>query len=255
MTNTKTQPNALQANDEEVIDLLELALELKRHILLILLFAVLGGGIAGAFSKFVMIPQFQSSSMMYILSKETTLTSLADLQIGSQLTNDYKYVVTSRPVLEEVIEKLGLDISYGQLNGKIKIENPTNTRILRITATDANPVRAKDIADTLATTSSNYIADTMEMVPPKIIETGVVATRKSSPSVSKNALIGAMVGVVAICGFIVMNMLLNDTIVTSEDVSKYLNITVLASVPVREGAEKEKDDKHVGGKKKSKRKG
>ena len=70
------------------------------------------GGAFGLFSKFAITPQYTSTSMVYILSKETTLTSLADLQIGSQLTQDYKIIVTSRPVISEVIDKLKLDISY-----------------------------------------------------------------------------------------------------------------------------------------------
>ena len=52
--------------------------------------------------------------MVYVLSKETTLTSLADLQIGSQLTKDYSVMITSRPVLEQVIENQGLNMTYGQ---------------------------------------------------------------------------------------------------------------------------------------------
>lgn len=91
---------------------------LKRKLWLILIMAFLGGGIAGAFSKFVLIPQYNSSAMLYILSKETTLTSLADLQIGSQLTKDYTVIVTSRPVLEEVISRLNLDITYKELREK-----------------------------------------------------------------------------------------------------------------------------------------
>ena len=67
-------------DDEFEIDLLEVLRALKKRIWLILLAAVLGGGIFGAFSKFVLVPQYQSTAMLYVLSKETTLTSLADLR-------------------------------------------------------------------------------------------------------------------------------------------------------------------------------
>ena len=97
-------------NEEMEIDLLQLFEALKKKIWVILAAMIIGGGLAGAYSKFVITPQYSSTAMMYILSKETTLTSLADLQIGSQLTKDYKILVTSRPVLEGVIETLGLDI-------------------------------------------------------------------------------------------------------------------------------------------------
>lgn len=69
-------------NEEIEIDLFELFMELKRKIWVILGVAVLCAGAAGAFSAFVLTPQYTSTAMVYILSKETTLTSLADLQIG-----------------------------------------------------------------------------------------------------------------------------------------------------------------------------
>ena len=230
-------------DDEIEIDLLELLGEFRRKIWIILGTIILFGSAVGAFSAFVLTPQYKSTAMVYILSKETTLTSLADLQIGSQLTQDYKIIVTSRPVISEVIDKLKLDISYENMVSKITINNPNDTRILSITAQDPDPVMAKDIADSVAKTSSEYIGDIMEMVPPKVIEEGTVSDKKASPSNGKNAMIGAMLGIVLVCGLTVVEELLNDTIQTEEDVEKYMGLTVLASVPLREGeAEENKNE-------------
>ena len=117
----------INMNDDEVeIDLLQLFRALKKRILWIVGAGVIMGGAFGLFSKFAITPQYTSTSMVYILSKETTLTSLADLQIGSQLTQDYKIIVTSRPVISEVIDKLKLDISYENMVSKITINNPND---------------------------------------------------------------------------------------------------------------------------------
>ena len=217
-----------QDDDEIEIDILQILL--KKKLWLILLIGILAGGGAGAYSQYVIIPQYQSTAMVYVLSKETTLASLADLQIGSQLTKDYKIIITSRPVLTEVINKLGL---------KITIDNPKDTRILSITAQDPSPQMAKNIADSVATTASEYIGDIMEMVPPKIIEEGVVPARKSSPSNAKNAVMGAAAGMILVCAIVTLQVVLNDTIQSEEDIEKYLNLTVLASVPLREKGIKE----------------
>ena len=56
-------------------------------------------------------------------------------------------------------------------------------------------------------------------------------------------MIGAMLGIVLVCGLTVVEELLNDTIQTEEDVEKYMGLTVLASVPLREGeAEENKNE-------------
>lgn len=234
----------LRDNDEMEIDLLQLFYALKKKIWFILAAMIIGGGLAGAYSKFLITPQYSSTSMMYILSKETTLTSLADLQIGSQLTEDYKVIVNSRPVLGEVIDSLALDMSYEQLLAKVSIGNPTDTRILTVTVTDPDPYRAKAIVDCVAETASDYIGEIMEMIPPKIIENGTVATRKTSPSNGKNAVLGALAGMVLVCGVIVIQVIMNDTVRTEEDVERYLGLTVLASVPLREGEERTKPGHH-----------
>lgn len=231
-----------QESDELEIDILQILRAFKKKLWLILLMAILFGGGAGAFSKYVLIPQYQSTSMVYIVSKETTLTSLADLQIGSQLTQDYKIIIKSRPVLQEVISALNLPWQYEELKKKITIENPSNTRILSITVQDSDPGMAKEIADAVAKVSSEYIGDIMEMIPPKIIEEGVVPVRKTSPSNGKNAVVGALTGMVLSCGYIAMKVILNDSIKTEEDIMKYLGIHVLASVPSRKTDAQEDSD-------------
>ncbi|MCD8371007.1 MAG: Wzz/FepE/Etk N-terminal domain-containing protein [Clostridiales bacterium] len=229
-------------NDVIEIDLLELLMELKQRLLLIVAAALICGGLAAGYSRFVLIPQYQSTVMMYVLSKETTLTSLADLQIGTQLTADYQIIVTSRPVLEDVIEKLNLDMTYKELRERITIGNPNDTRILSITAEDADPVMAKEIADQMAETASNYIGDIMELVPPKLIESGEIPLEKSSPNNTRNALIGAFVGAFLACAWVTAEMILNDTIRSEEDVERYLGLNVLASVPERSDGFRDEDE-------------
>ena len=133
------EKNRYEENDEIEIDLLELFYELKKKLWLIILAAIIGGGVFGLYSKMILVPKYTSTAMMYVLSKETTLTSLADLQIGSQLTKDYKVMITSRPVLQEVVDELDLEYDYKELREKLIIDNPTDTRILTLSVEDPDP--------------------------------------------------------------------------------------------------------------------
>ena len=238
--------------DDMEIDLLELLFEFKKRAWVIILAAVLGCLGAGAYSRLILTPVYTSTAMVYVLSKETTLTSLADLQIGSQLTKDYKIIVTSRRVLNQVIEEMELDLTYKDLVEKVTIDNPQDTRILSISVEDPDPSMAKLIADKIATTSSDYIGDIMEMVPPKLIEEGEIPILRSSPSNVKNALIGSLLGAVLVCGAITVNVVMNDTIRTEEDVAKYLGLSVLASVPEREGEKPEDKEAMISSKSRNK---
>ena len=226
-------------DEEEIeIDLIEIFFVLKKRIWIILLSALIGGGIFGAFSKYILTPQYTSTAMLYILSKETTLASLADLQIGSQLTKDYTVIVGSRPVLQEVTNKLGLNLSYKELGNKLTINNPSGTRILTLSIEDADPVWAKTIVDQVARTASDYIGDIMEMVPPKLIEDGEIPSEKTSPHTKRNAMIGAALGMLIVCGITVLQVEMNDSIRSEDDIEKYLGLSVLAFIP------EQNDEKH-----------
>lgn len=221
-------------HEEEIeIDLREIFFALKKKILLILASGLLTGCLSCFFTQFLMTPVYTSKSSVLVLTKETTLSSLADLQMGSQLTNDYKVLITSRPVLEETIGNLGLDMNYRELKEVISVENPQDTRILDISVEDSDPKMAKKIVNELSGVASRFIGDKMEVVPPKIIEAGEIPTEKTSPSMEKNALLGLLAGLLLSAGIIVAATVLDDTIKSEEDIEKYLGLSTLSSVPDR----------------------
>lgn len=225
---------------EEEIDLVWLFYALLKRIWIVLAVAVIFAcGMAG-YTYFKIDPTYTSTSTMLVLTKETTLTSLADLQLGSQLTKDYTILITSRPVLDKVIENLDLKMGYKQLKGNVSIENPEDTRILTISVTMNNPKLAKAVVDELAVVSSEYIGDKMEVTAPKIIEEGEVGG-KTGPNISKNTIIGFLAGALLVCVIVVILEIMNDAVQTEEDIERYLDIPTLAVVPNK--AESQKKDK------------
>lgn len=234
-------------HEEELeIDLRELFYAVKKKIWWVLATGLLLGCIVGAYTQVFVAPTYTSTSSMLVLSKETTLTSMADLQLGTQLTGDYQVLIKSTPVMEQVIENLGLNMSAGALKNSISLENPGSTRILNLSVTSTDPELSKTIVDELAAVSSEYIGDKMEVVPPKVIEEGQIPTYKDGPNVKKNALIGLLAGFAISGGLVCLLAMMNDTIKTEDDIARYLGISTLATVPDR------KD--YIGGKKKKKSK-
>lgn len=233
-------------DDEMEIDLREIFYALKKRIFMILAVGLLCGCLSCVYTKFFMTPVYTSTSSMLVLTKETTLSSLADLQMGSQLTKDYTVLTTSREVLQKVIENQELNISYKALKSCITLDNPTDTRILNVSVTYPDAEKAKAIVDELANVASSYIGDKMEVIPPKIIEDGEIPTVQTSPSMSKNTMLGLLAGLILSAGIVVVITIMNDSIKTEDDIEKYLGISTLAVVP-------DKKD-YIGKKKKSKKK-
>ena len=225
-------------SDVAEIDLLELIRVLWTRIWIIILVTALGLGIAAGYTMLFIKPVYRSTSIIYVLTKTTSITSLSDIQMGTQLTQDYAVVITSRPVLEKVIENLGLDMSVTDLRNNVKVNNPSNTRFLEITVSSHDAYLAKKIVDELADVSSERMATVMETQAPNIMDYGQIPAAPSEPSLIKNSIIGAMLGFVLICGILTVMYLLNDSIKTPEDVEKYLGINTLGLIPLEEGVSK-----------------
>lgn len=241
-------------NDEIEIDLRDLFYLIRARIWIILLSGIIVASAAGLISSFLLTPIYTSTTKLYILSKSTTLSSLADLQIGTQLTQDYMVLVKSRPVVTKVIENLEMNMSYEEMIDIITVSNPSNTRILEITANYPDPYLAKEIVDEFATVSVTQIATIMDAEEPTIVEEGYMQPYPSSPNKKMNVLIGGLLGIFIAGGIIVLLYLLDDTIKDADDVEKYLGLNTLALIPIESGAAKltREDEKNRKKRKKSK---
>lgn len=225
-----------QENDEIEIDLLELLGVLRKKISSIIIATLLLASVFGFGSMFLVTPEYISSSQMYILSQGSLSFSLTTLQAGSQLASDYMILVESRPVLERVIENLGLEMTYDELKDTITLENLGDSRVLEVTVKNSDPYMAKEIVDEIVDVSSSRIQDIMGTDPPTVIEYGHLEDSPDSPDVLKNILIGGAVGLILSSLVIAAGHILNNNICSDEDVTKYLGLNTLGSIPVESGA-------------------
>ena len=205
--------------------------------------AVVFAAAAFGYTKLFVTPQYEASSMIYILSKTTSISSALDLQLGKQLTVDFETLATSRPVVEKVIDELGLDTEYETLVGSITVSNPTDTQILKISARNPDPVLARDISNAMSDATAEQIAAVMVTDKPSTVEEAVVPRYPISPSVKKNTLIAGLAGALLVMAVIVLNYLFDDRIKSEEDIVKYLELNALASIPLNKGEKSSKKKK------------
>ena len=232
-----------QKQEVTEIDLRELFYVLIGRLHVILLAAILGA-VTGLFvSVVIMTPKYESSTSIYVLSKQDgNAITYTDLQTGTQITKDYTELVTSRTVMEKVINTLSLNttykdmaaLDYRRLADMVTVSNKTDTRIITITITDTNPVRARDIADAVREAAAEHIKAVMDIEAVNIVDYAEIPQQPISPDVIKNVVLGALLLFVLACGVIVMWHLMDDTIKTPDDVEKYLSISVLGTIPFEE---------------------
>lgn len=224
--------------DEIEIDLKEIFFLLVSKIWIIIAATLVCGIGALVFTKAFITPLYSSTSSIVVLSKSTSLTSLADIQLSSQLTSDYEILINSRRVLEQVIDNMDLDMTYEELRSITTVTNESDSRVLSITVTHEDRKLAMEIVNEIATVSCDKIAELMATTPPNIVDKGVLAERKTSPSTTKNTMVGAMAGFALSVIIIIVIYLMNDSIRTAEDIEKYLGLNTLGTIPLMEGTSK-----------------
>ncbi len=222
-------------NDEVEIDIGHILSILWEKILLIIATGIIVGLAGFLVSKFLITPKYESETKLYVLNRANdSATTLSDVQLSTQLTKDYQILVTSAPVMNQVIKELGLNMKASELASTISVDTPSDTRVLQITVTSDNPKRAKDIADKVAQVSSKKICDIMKIEQVNVIEEGSLSEEPAVDTVQKWTLIGLALGIVLSCAVIIIRSMLDDTVKTTEDVEKYFDLSTLAVIPISE---------------------
>lgn len=221
-----------RTEQEAEIDLIDLAWALLDKIHYIVLCFLIGAVIMNAYSYFLVRPTYKSTAKMYVVSaSKNSVVDLDALNIGTSLTADYEQLMLSYPVLEQVINKLNLDMDSDTLAKMITLENPTDTRILNINVVSTDLKSARDIANTLMEVSVDYLPKTMSTNAPNVAQKAKLADHKDGPSYTKYTMIGALAGAFLYCMYLVVKYLMDDTIHTADDMEKYFDIVPLAVIP------------------------
>lgn len=233
-----------RTDDEAEIDLIDLAWALLDKLHYIVLCFLIGAVLMNAYSYFLVRPTYKSTAKMYVVSaSKNSVVDLDALNIGTSLTSDYEQLMLSYPVLEQVINKLNLDMDSDTLAKMITLENPQDTRILNISVVSTDPKEAKNIANTLMDVAVDYLPKTMSTNAPNVAQKAKIADRKDGPSYTKYTMIGALAGAFLYCMYVVVKYLMDDTIHTAEDMEKYFDLVPLAVIPDINGMETGKQGK------------
>jgi len=237
--------NNFDQSDVIEIDIVELMGVLLKKLWIIILGVVVAGSAAFLISAYVMTPKYTSVTKIYIINRQSTETlTYSDLQSGTQLTKDYQALVTSRPVMDEVIAGLGLPYDVEQLRKMITVEIPTDTRIVSITVESASPTLSRDIANAVRTSASSHIENVMNTEAVNVVEDANLPTEASSPNVIKNTAIGGIGGFLFAVALIVIIYIMDDSIKNPDDVENYLKLSVLGSIPdMSDAAKRDKKGK------------
>lgn len=230
------------------INIGDMLLVLLKKWWMILLSGIVLAVLFFAGTKVFTTPKYQSVTKIFVLSQQDVnyLTS-TDIQLSSYLTKDYAELIKSRTVAEEVIDRLDLSMSPDGLLSQVSVQTKTDTRIVTIIVQNEDPALAQKLANAVREVSATQIVEVMGVQAVNVVDEANLPISPSSPNIRKNMMLGGAWGCLLSVAVILLQHLMNDTIKNDEDVERYLNLNVLASIPENEPHTHKKGGLYHGG--------
>lgn len=227
-----------KTNEYMEIDLITVFKALWKRIWAILLVMVFCGVAAFFYTSYVATPLYQADILMYVnnstISVGSTNVSISPSEItaAESLVDTYLVILNSRSSMDEINKDAGTNYSYDQLSKMITSEAVNSTEIFRVIVTDKDPQEAQTIANSITKVLPTRISNVVDGSSVRIIDTAIVPSERSFPSVSKYTSIAMIIGFVISCVVIVLREMTDQVIHTENYLTQtYNDIPVLATIP------------------------
>jgi len=239
------QERNVKKTEEMSIDLVRIARAVWKKAWLVALVVIVFGVAAYLYSALFITPTYCAGFTAYVNNRQSTenmsSTNTGDLNASIGLAYVYQQVICSRSVLVDAAERCGIQASYTTLAKMVKTSLSNMAAIITVSVEDTDPERAALLASAIAEVAPDHVTRVVDGSSMRIIDSPVLPTEKFAPNNVRNAIIGAIVGLLLILITIIVMELINDKVLSGEDLEARYQIPVIGGIPDMLQAEKSRD--------------
>ena len=220
---------------EREIDLRFIFDIIKKNIIPLVLVTVIAGA-ASFFGSMVFIQkQYEADAMLIVNNRrsDTTAVGSAEIIAAQNLAEVYSIIIKSDTVLQQVIDDLKLSMTYEQLKKSITVSAIDKTQVISIKMRSTDPEFAKEIIADVVKVAPPVIKEKVDAGSVNVISEARVSNNGNavSPSLSKNAMFGALIGLVITLAIVFIKAFFRNTLKTENDITNTLGIPLLGIIP------------------------
>ena len=228
-------------NDEE-INLKEIIDLFWRKKFFIIICCLLGAIAGLIYTMEFVTPKFTATSSLILVQTDSSGSAAgvttSDVTLNDKLIETYKELAKSKSVINEVIDELKLDLSYGRVKSEVSVQAVTGTQILKISVTDVKPERATAIANTLSQVFSNKVEEIYKIDNINVVDEAETPQAPSNINHKKDVMVFVAVAFVLSIAIIFLVSVLDTTVGQNTDFERTMGVKVLAEIPNCEFLEK-----------------
>lgn len=233
---------------DKQINLMDLLRLYMRRWWCLVVAMIIGGLLSGLFTTFFVTPMYVSGGSLYAenttdIVTTTTDINLSEVMVRQELVKTYAEVLTSNVFMKKVATTSGLGYNHEQILKMVSMTDKSNTEILVITVTSANPQHAYIIAQTIINLASEQIMAIVEGGNVKILDEPEYPQFPSSPNMVRNVEIGVFAGLLISLILVFAIEMLDNKVKDAETIAEIFKYPVLGEVPYFTTNTKEKKQK------------
>lgn len=217
------------------IDLVKLLFLYLHKWWLILLCAIVGGGIMYCYTAYFVTPMYQAGVIIYVNNvksgQQVEYISGSNLTASQQLVSTYVNIIRSDTVLEKVADSIEMDMSAADIRDIMSASQVGETELFDVYISHSDPEMAAYIANAVAKVAPGEIENFVEGSSTKIIDYAKIPEKPYSPSYTKNITLGAIVGIILIVAVLTVRDLLDVRIKREVDLTELFDLPVLGRIP------------------------
>lgn len=186
-------------------------------------------------------PLYQASTRLFVSTSSGA--SVNDLYQGNlfsqQRVLSYTELLKGQTIAQRTIDKLGLDMTAQDLEGKISATTKTDTVLIDLSVLDESPVRARDIANAL---SDEFVTMARDLETPEsgsppdarvvVEQRASVPTDPVVPKKSRNLTLGLLMGLLVGVCLALLRDYLDNTVKDQATLEDITNVGLVGSIPL-----------------------
>ena len=220
------------------IDLQKLIIVCLRRWWLIALCAVIAAFGALYYTNNHMTPVYRASVTIYVNNarsdQQVNYITSANLATAQKLVSTYIEIIQSDTVLEKVAAEADNQYSPKTIRGIMSAKQKGETELFDVYIVHKDPRQAQKLANAIAEVAPDEIERFVEGSSAKIVDYAKLPEAPFAPRPFRNAVLGGLLGMLAVLAYIVCHFMMDVRIREEEDLAVLFAIPVLGQIPAFE---------------------
>ena len=224
-----------KASREIEIDVVGLLRAIFKKLWVIILVALVCGGIMFGLSEYVIQPTYRAYCTAYVNNKNVQSGSQqitnSDMNAQHQLAATYSTILTSNTVLTAAAESINLDYPYSRLKSMVKTSEKDETGVIEISVISKSKDLSFMLADAISKVAPTYMADMVEGSSMKIVDHPEYPKGKYAPNTSRYTLLGALAGALLTLIIVIIRHFTDDTLSSETYLEQNYSMPIIGIIP------------------------